>query len=92
MRRIDSLEIEEHPCAEGAFSYSTKDAREIVIRVTGNGFLYNMVRIIAGTPDPGGARVLPPRKRWGRSWRRRCAQRRASPRRLRDLCLLEIRY
>lgn len=25
------------------------DAREIVIRVTGNGFLYNMVRIIAGT-------------------------------------------
>ena len=26
-----------------------KNEKEIVIRVTGNGFLYNMVRIIAGT-------------------------------------------
>lgn len=36
VRQIDSLEIEE-------------EGREIVIRVTGRGFLYNMVRIIAGT-------------------------------------------
>ena len=27
----------------------TKNGRDIVIRITGNGFLYNMVRIIAGT-------------------------------------------
>lgn len=62
VRRIDSLEIEEHPCAEGAFSYSTKDAREIVIRVTGNGFLYNMVRIIAGTLIRVGRGFYPPEK------------------------------
>lgn len=36
VRQIDSLEVEEA-------------GREIVIRVTGRGFLYNMVRIIAGT-------------------------------------------
>lgn len=36
VRRIDGLEIE-------------KEGADITIRVTGNGFLYNMVRIIAGT-------------------------------------------
>ncbi|MCM1122176.1 MAG: tRNA pseudouridine(38-40) synthase TruA [Eubacterium sp.] len=36
VRRIDSLEV-------------YREGREIVIRVTGGGFLYNMVRIIAGT-------------------------------------------
>jgi len=36
VRRIDRIEIE-------------KEDRDITIRVTGNGFLYNMVRIIAGT-------------------------------------------
>lgn len=36
VRRIDSLEV-------------LREGEEIVIRVTGNGFLYNMVRIIAGT-------------------------------------------
>ena len=35
-RRIDSLDI-------------LADGREVVIRVTGDGFLYNMVRILAGT-------------------------------------------
>ncbi len=35
VRRIDSIEV----CADGT---------DIIIRVTGNGFLYNMVRIIAG--------------------------------------------
>ena len=49
VRCIHSLEVEELPCTEGAFSYREAGAREIVIRVTGNGFLYNMVRIIAGT-------------------------------------------
>lgn len=37
VRRIDSLDIIE------------KENHEIVIRITGNGFLYNMVRIIVGT-------------------------------------------
>ena len=36
VRRIDGIEIE-------------KEDQDITIRVTGNGFLYNMVRIIAGT-------------------------------------------
>lgn len=49
VRRIDSLEVEERPCTEGDFSYREAEAKEIVIRVSGNGFLYNMVRIIAGT-------------------------------------------
>nr|WP_296263281.1 tRNA pseudouridine(38-40) synthase TruA [uncultured Merdimonas sp.] len=36
VRKVESLEIE-------------KEGEEVVIRITGNGFLYNMVRIIAGT-------------------------------------------
>lgn len=36
VRQIDSLEV-------------TMEGKEVVIRVTGRGFLYNMVRIIAGT-------------------------------------------
>lgn len=40
VRTIYSLEIEEIP---------EKSGRELIIRVSGNGFLYNMVRIIAGT-------------------------------------------
>lgn len=47
VRQIDSLEIEEQ-------------GREIVIRVTGRGFLYNMVRIIAGTlMEAGRGRMAP---------------------------------
>lgn len=42
VRRVDRIEIEEY----GEDVVSGKD---IVIRVTGNGFLYNMVRIMAGT-------------------------------------------
>ena len=37
-----------------------KEADEILIRVSGNGFLYNMVRIIAGTLIEVGRGVLPP--------------------------------
>ena len=36
VRRIDCIEVE-------------KIGADIIIRITGNGFLYNMVRIIAGT-------------------------------------------
>ncbi len=43
VRRIDSIKVwAEHGRDDG-------EDREIVIRVTGGGFLYNMVRIIAGT-------------------------------------------
>ena len=33
----------------GQENSNLENEKEIVIRVTGNGFLYNMVRIIAGT-------------------------------------------
>lgn len=44
VREILSVEVEEIPCSSGSVM-----PREIVIRVRGRGFLYNMVRIIAGT-------------------------------------------
>lgn len=47
VRRIDEIKISE-------------EGREIVIRVTGGGFLYNMVRIIAGTlMEVGKGRLAP---------------------------------
>lgn len=59
VRTIYSLEVLEIPCdlsinCAGAKDASTTlassvPARDIIIRVSGNGFLYNMVRIIAGT-------------------------------------------
>ena len=46
VRTIYELEIFERDfCGAG----SRQDSREITIRICGNGFLYNMVRIIAGT-------------------------------------------
>lgn len=39
-----------------------RDGEEIVIRVTGNGFLYNMVRIIAGTLMEAGSGRMEPEK------------------------------
>ena len=39
VRRIETLEVQK----------TDRQGQEIVIRVSGNGFLYNMVRIIAGT-------------------------------------------
>ncbi|MEE8815344.1 MAG: tRNA pseudouridine(38-40) synthase TruA [Lachnospiraceae bacterium] len=57
VREILSIEIEETIIPVPHVMYSVKkhqpglqdEAREIVIRVSGRGFLYNMVRIIAGT-------------------------------------------
>ncbi len=56
VRTITSLEIEEKDCRvpdlmrTGGPSRDLRDeAEEIVLRVSGTGFLYNMVRIIAGT-------------------------------------------
>lgn len=42
IRTVYDLQISEHPCC-------IEEGREIVILIRGNGFLYNMVRIIAGT-------------------------------------------
>ncbi len=50
VRQIDSVEVREELQA----------GREIVIRVAGRGFLYNMVRIIAGTLMEVGRGKLPP--------------------------------
>lgn len=54
VRTIYSVEIEKNPKNDGFFVQESRNIRhvpdsEIIIRVTGNGFLYNMVRIIAGT-------------------------------------------
>lgn len=46
VRTITDIQISSMPLREGNGPKS--DGQEIVIRVTGNGFLYNMVRIIAG--------------------------------------------
>lgn len=43
------------------FEEKTRDAREIVIRVSGTGFLYNMVRIIAGTLMEVGRGAISPK-------------------------------
>ncbi len=50
VRRIDSVEVLE----EGSLD------REIVLRIAGGGFLYNMVRIIAGTLMEVGRGQIPP--------------------------------
>ena len=69
VRTIYAIDVEEIPLCAGS---AVKDAREIVIRVSGNGFLYNMVRIIAGTLMEAGrgrldaadvARILDARER-----------------------------
>ncbi len=55
VRTICSLEVLTIPPRD-------EEGREIVIRVTGNGFLYNMVRIIAGTlMDAGRGQTAPER-------------------------------
>ncbi len=51
VRRIDDLTIT---------TRAEPNGREIVLRVTGNGFLYKMVRIIAGTLIQAGAGVYEP--------------------------------
>ena len=54
VRTIDGIQILEKGSADGSDAASGKndcgcENREIVIRISGNGFLYHMVRIIAGT-------------------------------------------
>ena len=59
VRRIDSIEIETRPLSDVNPS-CRYEPKEITITVTGNGFLYNMVRIIAGTLEKVGMGVYPP--------------------------------
>ena len=52
VRQIDSIRVWETGSEVNAGNdngYVDQTGKEIVIRVTGRGFLYNMVRIIAGT-------------------------------------------
>lgn len=71
VRKIEEIEVREEPVVCGgvaAASFVEKDGtemsaspeREIVIRVRGRGFLYNMVRIIAGTLMEAGRGQIPP--------------------------------
>jgi tRNA pseudouridine38-40 synthase len=75
VRKIYSLEIKEDElfrdgerqacngvdCTkQGSLADGLSDARMYTIRVRGNGFLYNMVRIIAGTLVQVGKGQLPP--------------------------------
>ena len=56
VRKINSIEV----LAESQQTAAEEDARLITIRINGNGFLYNMVRIIAGTLIQVGFRRYPP--------------------------------
>lgn len=68
VRRVESIEVWEnggpghseqrYVSVEGA----ARPGREIVIRVAGRGFLYNMVRIIAGTLMEVGRGQIPPER------------------------------
>ena len=44
VRTVTGIEVEAHPLSEGEYP-----SKKVIIRVTGEGFLYNMVRILAGT-------------------------------------------
>ena len=64
---------------------------EIIIRVTGNGFLYNMVRIIAGVLIRVGRRYYPPEKVLALlEGRERTGEAVTAP--PQGLCLMEIQY
>lgn len=54
VRQVDSVEVWEEPVTAGG--------RELVIRIAGRGFLYNMVRIIAGTLMEVGRGQIPPER------------------------------
>ncbi|MBQ9119192.1 MAG: tRNA pseudouridine(38-40) synthase TruA [Lachnospiraceae bacterium] len=56
VRRVNSIEV----LAEPRQTAAEEDAKLITIRINGNGFLYNMVRIIAGTLIQVGFHRYPP--------------------------------
>lgn len=55
VRTVTGIEVEAHPLSEGEYP-----SKKVIIRVTGEGFLYNMVRIISGTLIKVGLGVYPP--------------------------------
>ena len=62
VRTIYAVEIEAIPL-EGPFSEENRSdfpPKLVHITITGNGFLYNMVRIIAGTLEKAGMGIYPP--------------------------------
>ncbi len=59
IRTVRAIDIESRPYAS-FYEDSGKDDHKIIIRVIGEGFLYNMVRIIAGTLIKVGLGVYPP--------------------------------
>jgi len=66
VRQIDSAQVwEESVIGIGSAAeerHTARAGREIVIRVAGRGFLYNMVRIIAGTLMEVGRGKMPPER------------------------------
>ena len=55
VRTVTGIEVETHSLSEGEYP-----SQKVIIRVTGEGFLYNMVRIISGTLIKVGLGVYPP--------------------------------
>ncbi|MCM1268818.1 MAG: tRNA pseudouridine(38-40) synthase TruA [Bacteroidales bacterium] len=72
VRKIETIEVREEPLADSGTAMTLVTAndaekhifpeREIVICVRGRGFLYNMVRIIAGTLMEAGRGQIPPER------------------------------
>lgn len=62
VRQVDSVEVRELTDGWDGRGRQPGPGREIVIRVTGRGFLYNMVRIIAGTLIEVGRGHIPPQR------------------------------
>ena len=60
VRTIYSIDIETEELGEGTVSSQSFPPKLIRITVAGNGFLYNMVRIIAGTLEKVGMGIYPP--------------------------------
>ena len=52
---MTGIAVETHSLSEGEYP-----SQKVIIRVTGEGFLYNMVRIISGTLIKVGLGVYPP--------------------------------
>lgn len=60
VREVICVEIDEIKDTPHLFIDGKQECRELIIRVSGKGFLYNMVRIIAGTLIKVGLHVYPP--------------------------------
>ena len=59
VRTIHDCQIEEHPLP-GGYAADPRAGRELHVVISGNGFLYNMVRIVAGTLVEVGLGKMPP--------------------------------